>query len=111
MSVLLDLIQSGWIAFAAIGFLWIEFALLTVLAHVPGHRFKLLLPNVLAGSCLLAALGFALRGSAVAFVLLYLSLALVAHGWDVVSRLRNQPAELRRKTEKLSNPAAVTHAR
>lgn len=110
MSALLSSVQTGWPAFVAILFLWAEFALLCILSSTPGARFKLLLANVLAGSCLLAALGFALRG-AVPFVLLYLSLALVAHVWDLVTRLRNQAATLRRRTEKLRAPAAVTQRR
>ncbi|GAB4511622.1 MAG: hypothetical protein Tsb0019_07310 [Roseibium sp.] len=111
MSGLLSWVQSGWIAFAAIGFLWAEFALLCFLSTAPGLRFKLLLANMLAGSCLMAALGFALRGEALAWVLLYLTLALVAHIWDLVTRLRPQPAVLRRRTEKLRAPAAVTQRR
>lgn len=103
-------VQSGWIAFAAILFLWAEFALICVLSDAPGRRFRLLLANILAGSCLLAALGFALR-DALPFVVLYLSLALVAHVWDLVTRLRTQPAALRRRTEKLRAPAAVTQRR
>jgi hypothetical protein len=111
MSVLMSWVQSGWIAFAAVAFLWAEFALLCFLSAAPAARFKLLLANMLAGSCLLAALGFALREDALAWVLLYLSLALVAHVWDLVMRLRTQPAAFRRRTEKLSAPAVVTHRR
>jgi len=110
MSALMSNVESGWIAFAAIGFLWAEFALLCLLSSSPGTRFRLLLANVLAGSCLMSALGFALRG-ALSLVLVYLSLALVAHLWDLVTRLRTQPAALRRRTEKLSAPAAVTQRR
>lgn len=111
MSLVTDILQSGWIAFAAIAVLWVEFAVLCLTARTPGARFRLLLPNVLAGTCLLAALGFALLGGHHTWVLLYLGLALVAHGWDVAIRLRSQAAVFRRRTEKLSKPAAVTQAR
>lgn len=110
MNVVMSGVQSGWIAFAAILFLWAEFSLLCLLSKAPGNRFRLLLANVLAGSCLLAAVGFALRG-ALTLVLVYLGLALVAHLWDLVMRLGTQPAALRRRTEKLSAPAAVTQRR
>lgn len=111
MNALQTLIQSGWIAFFAIAILWAEFALLCFLASNAASRFRQLLPNVLAGSCLLAAVGFALRGDAVAFVGVYLGLAFVAHLWDLASRLAVQPGRLRRSTEKLSSPAVETHIR
>lgn len=110
MSALLPWLQSGWLAFAAIGFLWAEFALLCLVSKAPGTRFRLLLANVAAGTCLLAALGFALRGT-LSLVLLYLSLALVAHLWDLATRLFSHPARLRRRTEKLRAPAVVTQRR
>lgn len=111
MNMLQSLIQSGWIAFAAIVILWAEFALLCLLATTPATRFKKLLPNMLAGSCLLAALGLALRGNALAWVGLYLGLALVAHIWDVATRLDVQADGLRRRTEKLRHPAVETQTR
>ncbi|MGV2974716.1 hypothetical protein AB1P65_04625 [Roseibium alexandrii] len=88
MNLLLTWVQSGWLPFGAVLFLWIEFAVLCRFSNAPGERFKLLLANVLAGSCLMAALGFALRGEALFLVLLFLSLALIAHIWDLVTRLR-----------------------
>ena len=36
----------------------------------------------------MAALGLALRGDALFLVLLFLSLALIAHIWDLITRLR-----------------------
>ncbi|WP_127596850.1 hypothetical protein [Nitratireductor alexandrii] len=111
MSVVFTWFQSGWVAFGAIAFLWAEFALVCYLSAAPGLRFRLLLANVLAGSCLLAALGFALRDGVLPWVPVFLSLALIAHVWDVAARLRGQSASLRRKTEKLSRPAIVTHTR
>jgi len=88
MNLLLTWLQSGLLPFGAILFLWIEFAVLCKFSNAPGARFKLLLANVLAGSCLMAALGFALRGDTLFLVLLFLSLALLSHIWDLITRLR-----------------------
>jgi len=111
MTVLTAWLETCWLAFAAMAFLWLETLVLCLVSANPGRRFKALAGGALAGTCLLAALAFALRGDAHAFVLVFLTLSLVAHLLDVTSRLKDQAAALSRKTDKLSSPAAVTHKR
>ena len=91
MSVLNSWIETGWIAFAALAFLWVETAILCLLSKTPGARFKALAGGALAGSFLMIALGLALRGQDPLWVVLFLTLSLVGHVLDVAARLRNPP--------------------
>lgn len=111
MSVLFAWLETGWLAFAAIAILWLETLLLSILSHRPKARFKALAGGALAGTFLLAALALALRGDALGWVLVFLTLSLFAHLLDVNGRLKDQSAALSRNTEKLSNPAVLTQRR
>ncbi|MEM8701678.1 MAG: hypothetical protein AAGF82_07620 [Pseudomonadota bacterium] len=111
MSVLTTWLETGWLAFAAMAILWAETLLLSFLSQRPMARFKALAGGALAGTFLLAALAFALRGNALGWVLALLTLSLFAHLLDVAGRLRDQSAALSRNTEKLSSPAVVTQRR
>ncbi|NBN63101.1 hypothetical protein GWI72_00115 [Microvirga tunisiensis] len=111
MTLLADWLARGWICAAALAVLWAELVLLCALAPHPRQRLGQLLPNVLAGSCLLVALGLALTGASALAILVVLALSLVAHVADVASRLGPQASRLSRNTETLSSPATDTHRR
>jgi len=99
MSFLLAFLETGWIAFFAMAVLWLETAVLCLLAEDRIARFKALAGGALAGSCLLAALGSALSGQNPLWVAGFLTLSFFAHILDVVSRIGTYPALFRRKTE------------
>lgn len=111
MSVLTSWLETGWLPLAAMAILWAETFLLSVLSNQPMARFKALAGGALAGTFLLAALAFALRGEALGWVLVFLTLSLFAHLLDVASRVKDHSAALRRNTEKLRNPAVLTQRR
>ncbi|MEO1110644.1 MAG: hypothetical protein AAFX90_22305 [Pseudomonadota bacterium] len=111
MSVLFAWLETGWLAFAAIMILWLETLLLSVLSRKPMSRFKALAGGALAGTFLLAALALALRGEALGWVLVFLTLSLFAHLLDVAGRVKDHSAALSRNTEKLSSPAVLTQRR
>ncbi|MET1414792.1 hypothetical protein ABVF61_21145 [Roseibium sp. HPY-6] len=111
MNILMTWLESGWLAVAAMAILWAETLLLCLLSSSPMARFKALAGGALAGTFLLAALAFALRGDALGWVLLFLSLSLFAHLLDVAGRLKDHSAALSRNTDKLSSPAVLTQRR
>ncbi|WP_420333181.1 hypothetical protein [Roseibium sp.] len=111
MSVLFAWLETGLLPFAAIMILWLETLLLTFLAGNPMARFKALAGGALAGTFLLAALAFALRGEAFGWVLAFLTFSLFAHLLDVAGRLKDHSAALSRNTEKLRSPAVLTQKR
>ncbi|MBO6507184.1 MAG: hypothetical protein JJ979_01640 [Roseibium sp.] len=111
MSILFSWIETGWLAFAAMAILWAETLLLSFLSNRPMARFKALAGGALAGTFLLASLAFALRSDAHGWVLFFLTLSLFAHLLDVAGRLKDHSAALRRNTDKLSSPAALTQRR
>lgn len=108
MSGLFAFLETGWLAFAALAFLWLETGLLCALSRQPWTRFKALAGGAFAGTFLLAALGLALRGDALVWILLLLTLSLVSHVFDVSTRLRDHAARFRRSTDRLSTPATLT---
>jgi hypothetical protein len=90
MSMVLAALQSGWLTLGALAFMWVEFALICALSAAPAARCRLLLPNFMAGTGLIAAVHFAVQDQALYPVLICMALALVAHIWDLVGRLRAQ---------------------
>ena len=90
MKLFITALQSGWLTLGALAFMWIECAVICRMSTTPGARFRLLLPNFLAGTGLIAAVHFALQNEAPYPVLACMALALVAHIWDIFSRLRAQ---------------------
>jgi|GEM_PF-7062779 len=111
MNIVSAWLETGWLAFAALVFLWVETLVLSFLSSNRMARFKALAGGAFAGSFLMAALGFALRGEAFGWIVLFLTLSLVAHLFDVAGRLKDHSAALSRKTERLSSPAVVTQRR
>lgn len=99
MNTISEWFDSGWIAYAALVFLWIETGILSLIASDRVARFKALYGGALAGSCLLAALGCALDGQHTLWILGFLTLSLFAHVLDVAGRIKDQPTLLRRNTE------------
>ncbi|GAA0787294.1 hypothetical protein E1180_00465 [Roseibium denhamense] len=91
MSLVETLLQSVWLPVAAVALLWAETAALCLLAEQPLARFKLLAGNVLAGTCLITALGIALQNGPGIFILGALTLSLAAHALDVYTRLASPP--------------------
>lgn len=85
MTLLADWI--GWLPPIAVAILWAETALLCTLAPSPLTRLRALAPNAAAGTCLLLALGVALRDGSLAAILGLLALSLLAHALDVLHRL------------------------
>lgn len=57
MSVLLDMLTSGWISAIAVAILWAETLALSLLSSNPVHRFRGLCANACSGTCLLVAVG------------------------------------------------------
>ncbi len=86
MTLLLDGLQNGWICLFAILVLWVETAALSLRSSEPGRRFGSLCANACSGTCLLAALGLALRGENPIWILILLAASLVAHALDIVTR-------------------------
>jgi len=99
MSLVSAFLETGWIAVFAMAVLWIETAVLSLIAEDKLARFKALAGGALAGSCLLAALGCALNGQGPVWVAGFLTLSFFAHVLDVVSRIGTYPALFKRKTE------------
>ena len=88
MSLFYAWIETGWIAFAALAFLWVETLVLCLMSKAPKARFMALAGGALAGSFLMIALALALRGEHPAWVVLFLTLSLIGHVIDVAGRLR-----------------------
>lgn len=99
MSLLSDLFVSGWIAVVAIAVLWLETVALCLMAPSPLSRFRALLANAMSGTCLLAAVGVALRDGHFLWIAALMGGSLLAHGLDVVSRLSGHAAAFSRRTE------------
>jgi hypothetical protein len=97
--LLLDWLNSGWISAFAVAILWAETAALSMLASRPLRRFWSLSSNACSGTCLLAAVGLALRGDNPLWILALLAGSLVAHGIDIVARGLFQARALSRRTE------------
>lgn len=99
MTLLLEWLNSGWISAVAVAILWTETIALSMLSHQPLRRFRALLANACSGTCLLVAVGMALRGDGAVWILALLAGSLVAHGVDILSRGLLQAGPLRRRTE------------
>ena len=99
MTVPLQLLESGWITVIALAILWAEIAVLSMMSNAPAARFRLLLPNTLSGSFLLAALGLALADGSVFAIAALLGGSFISHAVDVVYRLTGHASGLRRRTE------------
>lgn len=94
-ELLVQLLDSGWIAAIAVAFLWLETAFLYL---VVGRRRRLdgsFLTNALAGSLLLAALGASLADFGVGWIAGLLGAGLVAHLADLRVRLAASREPLR----------------
>ncbi len=96
MSILVDWLHSGVLPAIAIAVLWIEIAVLCVLATRPLARLSALAANAFAGTFLIASLGVALTSGNPVAILMFLAGALVAHILDLRGRLNRQDAGLRR---------------
>lgn len=99
MHWLTTLFQSGWIAAIAILVLWIVTTVAAFQSATPASTFRTLMPNAISGSALLAAFGVAIRDGPVSVLAILLAVSLVAFLADLRSRLGNQAAGLRRRTE------------
>jgi hypothetical protein len=99
MALLLDGLASGWISLFAILVLWLETAALCLIAPQRWRRFRALCPNALSGTCLLSALGLALRGQGPIWILALLAASLVAHAADILVRRQDQGRLFSRRTE------------
>jgi hypothetical protein len=99
MTVLLDLLTSGWISAFAIAILWVETVALSLLSPEPLRRFRMLAANACSGACLLLAVGLALAQRNPLWILLLLAGSLVAHGIDIILRPEPHAEGLRRRTE------------
>ncbi|EKE76037.1 MULTISPECIES: hypothetical protein [Oceanibaculum] len=97
MTLLADWL--GWLPPVAVVILWAETALLSALAPGPLDRLRALAPNATSGTCLLLALGVALRDGGAVWIVGLLALSLLAHALDVLQRLAGQRAEFSRSTE------------
>lgn len=83
------LIESGGIAWLAIGLIGAEVvALLALAAKRPSLNRRAIVANGLSGAFLMLALRAALLGQGPMAVALWISLGLLAHGADVAARLR-----------------------
>jgi hypothetical protein len=82
------LFASGHIADVILGILVLEALAFAAYRRITGRGFRLfeLLPNMLAGGCLVLALRTALVMADWTWTALALAAAFVAHIWDVVSR-------------------------
>ncbi|OYQ34594.1 hypothetical protein CHU95_11345 [Niveispirillum lacus] len=99
MDLLLEALHSGWITVVAILILWTETVALSVIANNPRRRFRVLWANACSGTCLLAALGLALRDSNSIWIMALLAGSLVAHAIDILMRGGNHRRAFSRKTE------------
>lgn len=99
MTLLLDALTSGWISLFAILVLWVETAALSFMSGRPQRRFRTLWANACSGTCLLAALGLALRGQGTIWILVLLFASLVAHGIDILLRGPSHGRVFSRRTE------------
>ncbi|MFN3459477.1 MAG: hypothetical protein ACK4ZN_00550 [Oceanibaculum sp.] len=97
MTLLADWI--GWLPPVAVAILWAETALLCALAPRTRGGRRALAPNAASGTCLLLALGVALRDGGAIWIVGLLALSLLAHALDLLQRLGTQPAEFSRSTE------------
>lgn len=80
--------MEAWFASGRIVDALLVLVLLEAILFLRAGRGRLLLPNLAAGACLLLALRAALTGAPVALLGLWLALAGLAHGVDVVGRWR-----------------------
>jgi hypothetical protein len=99
MTLLLDGLANGWISLIAILILWVETLVLSLLSSRPQRRFRALWANACSGTCLLAALGLALRGVGPIWILVLLAGSLVAHGIDILLRAPPHGRVFSRRTE------------
>jgi hypothetical protein len=99
MTVLIDMLNSGWISALAIAILWIETVVLSLLSRDPLRKFRTLAANACSGACLLLAVGLALGKQNPLWVLALLAGSLVAHGVDILLRAEPHEETFRRRTE------------
>jgi len=99
MTLLLELLSSGWISALAVAVLWIETAVLSMLSREPMKRLRALFANACSGTCLLIAVAVALRGDNPLWIMALMAGSLIAHGFDIVLRTPAQADGLSRKTE------------
>jgi CHASE2 domain-containing sensor protein len=99
MALLLDGLANGWISLFAILVLWVETAVLSLLAAQRWRRFRALCANALSGTFLLSALGLALRGQGPIWILALLAASLVAHAADILMRGQDKGRLFKRNTE------------
>ncbi|MFY8094763.1 MAG: hypothetical protein ACOVN0_14900 [Niveispirillum sp.] len=99
MTLLLDALNNGWICLFAILVLWAETAALSLRSSEPRRRFQALCANACSGTCLLAALGLALRGQGPIWILVLLAASLMAHAIDILTREPGQARLFSRRTE------------
>jgi hypothetical protein len=86
MTLLLEALNNGWICVFAIMVLWVETAVLSLRSSEPIRRFRELCANACSGTCLIAALGLALRADNPIWILVLLAASLVAHAIDILLR-------------------------
>lgn len=99
MTLLLEALNNGWISLFAILVLWTETSFLSLRSRAPLRRFRALCANACSGTCLLAALGLALRGHGPIWILVLMAASLVAHAIDIVMREPDQEGPFNRRTE------------
>jgi hypothetical protein len=82
------LFSSGHIADIILVVLALEMLAFALYRRVTGHGFRLMdvLPNALAGACLIVALRSALVGADWTWTALALAASFGAHVWDLISR-------------------------
>mgnify|MGYP000992920028 CR=1 FL=1 len=99
MTLLLDALATGWLCLFAILVLWLETLVLSLVSGNPRRRFRALFANACSGTCLLSALGLALRGNSPIWILVLLAASLVAHAIDILLRGPIQGRAFSRRTE------------
>lgn len=99
MTLLLEGLYNGWVCLFAILVLWAETAFLSLRSSAPLRRFRDLCANAGSGTCLLAALGLALRGHSPVWILVLLAASLVTHAIDIIMRGPAQERVFSRKME------------
>lgn len=88
MSAVIEWLMAGWVGVVALIVLWLEVAVLCFRASRPVDRLRALAPNALAGTFLLATIGLALAKAGAVPILALMAASLVAHGIDMMGRVR-----------------------
>ncbi|MBC2771939.1 hypothetical protein H6M51_03645 [Rhizobium sp. AQ_MP] len=96
---LVYIFASGWISVVAIVILWAIVFTVAGRSSLVGASLKLLAPNAVSGTALLAAFGLAMRQAPVGYLAGLLALSLIAFLIDLRLRISDQAAGLSRRTE------------